>query len=73
MDAPSYWILNPLNNLFDRIPKKRKGLVKIRDPVCMEEEDFILSELAWVPRRVSYLPKMIEKIRKRFSFTNRHK
>ena len=73
MDHPTYWILNPLNNLFDKIPKKRKGLVKIRDPVFMEEEDFILSELAWVPRRVSFLPKLVEKLRRRLSFTNRHK
>ena len=73
MDHPTYWILNPLNNLFDKIPKKRKGLVTIRDPVFMEEEDFILSELAWVPRRVSFLPKLVEKLRRRLSFTNRHK
>jgi hypothetical protein len=74
MDTPSYWVLNPLNENFNSIPKKRKGLVKIRDPVCMEEEDVILSELAWIPRRISYLPKLIEKLKSRLSFTtNNHK
>jgi len=74
MDTPSYWVLNPLNENFNSIPKKRKGLVKIRDPVCMEEEEFILSELAWIPRRMSYLPKLIEKLKRRLSFTtNNHK
>jgi hypothetical protein len=39
----------------------------------MEEEEFVLSELAWIPRRVSFIPKLIEKIRRRLSFTNNHK
>lgn len=77
MESPSYWVLNPLNGMFNNIPKKRKGLVKARynyiDPVCMEEEEFVLSELAWIPRRVSFIPKLIEKIRRRLSFTNDHK
>jgi|TARA_B110000008_G_scaffold279748_1_gene328374 hypothetical protein len=77
MNAPSYWVLNPLHKTFSKIPKKRKGLVNVKychpDPLYVEEDEFVLSELAWIPRRVSYLPKMIEKIRRRLSFANRHK
>ena len=53
---PKYWILNPLNDRFNSIPKRRKGL--ITDPVFYEEEDFRLGQLAWIPRRPSFIKKL---------------
>jgi hypothetical protein len=70
IDEPSYWVLNPLNNVFNIIPKKRKALVKDISNNYVENETFVLCELAWVPRRGSFLPKLIEKLKRRLSFTN---
>ena len=56
INDPKYWILNPLNDRFESIPKRRKGL--ITDPVCYEEEDFRLGQLAWIPRRDSFIKKL---------------
>lgn len=56
INDPKYWVLNPLNDRFKSIPKRRKGL--IRDPVCYEEDDFRLGQLAWIPRRDSFIKKL---------------
>lgn len=51
--TPKYWILNQLNPTFNTIPKKRMGLAN--DPVFMEEDDFLLGDLGWIPRRNSFM------------------
>ena len=65
IDNPKYWVLNPLNRTFNLIPKKRKGL--INDPVCMNDDDFVLGQLAWIPRRLSFLQKFTNKLSHRIT------
>ena len=59
-EIPKYWILNQLNTTFTTIPKKRMGLTN--DPVFMKEDDFLLGDLGWIPRRNSFLKYITNKI-----------
>ena len=58
--TPNYWVLNQLNHIFNNIPKKRMGLTN--DPVFMEEQDFFLGDLEWIPRRNSIFKYIVNKL-----------
>lgn len=60
-EIPKYWILNQLNTTFSTIPKKRMGLTN--DPLVMEEDEFLLGDLGWIPRRNSFLKYITNKIK----------
>lgn len=60
-EIPKYWVLNQLNQTFNTIPKKRMGLTN--DPLFMEEDEFLLGDLGWIPRRNSFLKYIRNKIK----------
>tara|TARA_Y100000590_G_scaffold421031_1_gene524298 strand:+ start:483 stop:722 length:240 start_codon:yes stop_codon:yes gene_type:complete len=63
-EIPKYWILNQMNQTFNTIPKKRMGLTTYTtDPVLMEEDEFLLGDLGWIPRRNSFLKYITNKIK----------
>ncbi len=77
-EIPKYWVLNQLNQTFNTIPKKRMGLTN--DPLFMEEDEFLLGDLGWIPRRNSFLKYITrrislvnEKYHERFEKNNKKK